>query len=234
MGTPAKSLPKAVRDRAGIALGPGGCARPALGPAVVGHVLLELAIDPPAATHHAKRIVARAGHSTLADGPDLVAARRLYELAIPPRPGPLVPPLRPPVVLRVTFTFAGRPDAPAGWHVRRPDLDNQVKLLADVLAARGYVADDAHVALQVLAKRTAPVPGVRVYLRTLLSADDVGHELAARGPRRPGWVDPLPDGAVWDAACGPRVDLWERPYPGFPPRASQGGGGAANRTGGEP
>lgn len=227
MGTIAsKHLPPEVLAAAGLrrAGARGGRAGVALGPPLAGHVLLELPVEPPTVTHHAKRIVTRQGRPRLVDSDELLAARRLYELAIPHRPGPLVAPIRGPAVLRITFTWRARDGDPPQWHAARPDLSNSVKLLEDVLVERGYLADDCHVALSVMAKRLGPVPAVRVYARTLLTGTDVGQEYPFGGREHRGVVWPLGDQVANEidrsrilqaaAAAG------ERPWPGFPPRAA--------------
>jgi Holliday junction resolvase RusA-like endonuclease len=217
MGISARDLPRAARERAGIKLGPGGRALPALLDPVAGHCLIDLAMDPPTATHHDKEIRIRNGHRTLIDSPALRAARDRYEAALPHRPGPAVVPLLPPVLMIVSFVFRAPADpaGPAdGWHTDTPDVDNAVKLVKDVLAGRGYFADDKHVALEIAAKRLAAMPRVRVYLRTLLSPGDPGLEYPIAAEVPPGWVTPV-DPLLAMAARGEWEDtVGEWPYQG--------------------
>lgn len=191
MGVDPRSIDKAARDRAGISL-VGGHARPKLSPALAGYFFLNLGIDPPTTTHHDKRIQMRrgddGGHMTLADSPELRAVWETYLRAVPER-RTLVP-LIPPVALHVCFRFrlpehwgqpaASNPAGPGWYHIGKPDLDNQVKVLKDVLALRGYLANDSHVAVEFLSKRwtlEGGPPGIWVYARTLAGPADRGQQI---------------------------------------------------------
>lgn len=196
MGIKASTLPKRIRTAAGITLDASGRVRSELAEPVVGHVLLVLAMDPPKVTHHDKIIVqpfAKGGGRAkprLIDSTELIAAREAYERAIPERN--VLVPLRAPVVLRIAFE-SERIGDPVQWSTETPDLDNANKLLADVLAARGYVVNDKDVAMLVLTKKLTPMESqVRIYLRSLLGPDDDGRELAYHGAN--GEVEALPRG----------------------------------------
>ena len=101
-----------------------------------------LAIIPPEATHHAKRIV-RIGKglkafSKLADLPALVAAKRTIDAALLPHR--VSAPLRGPVRLELEFTFPWRASEPKRVRARgripretRPDCSNLAKTTEDRL-----------------------------------------------------------------------------------------------------
>jgi Holliday junction resolvase RusA-like endonuclease len=203
VGIKPSTLPKHIRRAAGITLDASGRSRPKLASPVVGHVLLELDMEPPSVTHHDKEIVPRYGKGgvvrghRLVDSPGLRAAREAYERSIPERR--VLVPLRAPVALRVEFWFpwaivraygSGRDNGI--WMTDKPDLSNSIKQLEDLLALRGYIADDKHVSIQEAKKFISPhVAGcIRVYIRSLVSNADDGEELPYRGKR--GEVELLP------------------------------------------
>lgn len=205
MGHDPRSMPKDMRDKAGITL-VGGHARLRLAPALAGYFFLNLGIDPPTTTHHDKTIQKRGGqggHMTLVDSPALRAVWEKYLRLVPERR--TLAPLIPPVALHVHFRFrlpehwgqraASSPAGPGWFHIGKPDLDNQVKVLKDVLALRGYLANDSHVAMEFLSKRWAlegGPPGIFVYARTLASPADRGQMIGPDPSDGAGRIYPNP------------------------------------------
>lgn len=202
MGIDPRTIDKRIRDAAGITL-VGGRARGRLLAALAGYAFLSLSIDPPTVTHHDKKIQKRGGHLTLRDSPALRAARETYLRAVPER-AELIP-LVPPVALHVSFRFRlpadwrRRGDRGPGWfHIGKPDVDNLVKTVKDLLAQRGYLADDSQVAMAFLSKRwtlEGGPPGVFIYCRTLVGPGDDGRMLRIARGDEPGRIYPLPPGA---------------------------------------
>jgi hypothetical protein len=180
-----------------------------LGPPLPGHVLLDLDVDP----------------GVLQPNTALEAAVLRYEAAFPNRGGPTVAPLQWPLVMRATFTFKADDDdrpgrLPAGenWYPAEPDLQELVMVLKGVLWRRGYLLDEAHVSLDVSAKRLAAAAGVRVYLRTLLGPGDVGAEMPFVTRADRGHIHPLPLEAE-------RGDAGEQSLAAAAAKARRNGGG---------
>jgi hypothetical protein len=149
-------------------------ARPSLGSYLPGHVVLELPISPAYVSADAAELVAR---------------------GIKSRPGPHVAPLRPPVLIRVTCHYGAAGEA-VGWLGKGWPLD--FLPIVRVLVERGYVANAGHIALAIVAKRWGPLTGMRIYLRSLVGADDVGAEYPIPGQSL-GQICPLPELAERDA-----------------------------------
>lgn len=159
-------LPKHLRDKIGMVF-VGSHLRPKLLPGVVGGVGFCLRGDPPTTTHHAKKIILVRGQTRLGDTPALVAARAWYESRIPEVTAltPVAGPLR----ADVTFYFPlpKQPDKRRGQvagapHQQKPDRDNAVKLLMDVLALRGWIERDEQVTDGMIRKRWAAEGQARV------------------------------------------------------------------------
>lgn len=156
-----------------------GHLRKPLATRVEGMFCLHLAMAPPTVTHHDKEIGRRfkAGGGTvptLRNSPALNAAWTLYLSKIPERR--FLVPLAPPVKLWVTFRFPWpREGEPPGHdHVFKPDLDNSVKVLKDVLAMRGFLAADEHVSREDLAKEWAVTHGGEEIVITARSLNPLG------------------------------------------------------------
>lgn len=145
-----------------------GHLRPPLSPALEGAFQLIFWMDPPTATHHDKEIAQVFGkggrrHSTLRNSPALNAAWAEY-LSRTIERRTLVP-LMPPVELAVMFGFRcpqGREALDGLPYCHKPDLDNSVKVLKDVLALRGYLVADEQVFSERLLKVWARRPFVYV------------------------------------------------------------------------
>jgi Holliday junction resolvase RusA-like endonuclease len=157
--------------------------RKPLSHAVEGAFRLQLEIDPPTATHHDKEIGRRfkkggASVPTLRNSAALNAAWATYLTAIPERR--FLVPLAPPVKLWVVFQFRwtnsapGHTQPPMREHIAKPDLDNSVKVLKDVLALRGYLVADEHVSREDLTKQWAGRGSVYVLARSLNPNGDDG------------------------------------------------------------
>lgn len=195
--------------------------RKALGHSLSGYFWLWLDGVPPTATHHDKTIARRKNgvgrwHSTLANSPALVAAWDWYLARVPERQ--TLVPLRPPVVLAAVFRWPLPPDAGewppmaeyGGPHTEKPDLDNSLKVVKDVLALRGYLVDDAHVSRDGGSdKRWCEPnqrPGVLIMGRTLLGKYDPGQLFQPDAGDPAGIVHPLWFRREPNAPFVPKVD----------------------------
>lgn len=138
-----------------------------------------LAIVPPEATHHAKRIV-RIGKgpkafSKLADKPALVEAKRTIDQALQPFRVPM--PLQGPVRLALDFTFPWRVSESKRVRARgriprdtKPDCSNLAKTTEDRLVAMGFLEDDGQVVELIVRKWFGAEPGIRVVLEPVEAA----------------------------------------------------------------
>jgi len=142
-------------------------------------VTFVLHLDPPEATHHAKRIV-RIGRgpkafSKLADKPELVEAKRAIDAAL--QPHRVSAPLDGPVHLTLEFTFPWRVSEPQRVRARgriprttKPDCSNLAKTTEDRLVAMGFLRDDAQVVELLVRKWFGAEPGIRVVLESVEAA----------------------------------------------------------------
>lgn len=139
----------------------------------------RLAIIPPEATHHAKRII-RIGKgpkafSKLADKPELVAAKRTIDEALMAHR--LRSPICGPVRLTLEFTFPWRVSEPKRVRARgriprdtKPDCSNLAKTTEDRLVAMGFIEDDGQVIELTVRKFFGGDPGIQVTLEPHVEA----------------------------------------------------------------
>jgi hypothetical protein len=148
-----------------------------------------LACEPFTATHHDKKIITfRVGSSTrasLADKPNLVAAKEGYDLLLniwridEPLDGPLA------LTVGIVFPYlAGLPKRDRGRVIRRttkPDCSNLVKTIEDRLATktntkghpvRPFITEDARVSDLRVLKRFDEFPGIYIRIEQLDLFDD--------------------------------------------------------------
>ena len=83
--------------------------------------------------------------------PEVLEVKQLYRSHLaahrPPQP------LTGPIGLRVTWCYEESPTHPAGtWKTTKPDTDNLIKLLKDVMTELGYWKDDAQVCREQVEK----------------------------------------------------------------------------------
>lgn len=178
----ARDLTPQQRKQLGIKL-VAGRARVKLAEPVSGWVQMLLPGAPPTTTHHDKKLrpignwkAGRGGKGggrmTLADSAELVAARRWYEMRIAERA--VLVPIAPPIIAFVVFYYPMIEGVEEGdFCVRKPDRENAVKTLFDVLAQRGWVEDDSQISAGPIEKRHSRNPRVEIVLRTLTGKSDV-------------------------------------------------------------
>ncbi len=132
-----------------------------------------VACVPPTANHQNKRIVRRGKFASLADAPELVAAKQTLDaLLLPHQPAEPIPaPAR--VTLEFTWPWlASTPKRTKAAYVRvrkvsAPDCTNLAKTLEDRLAALRFIANDAGDAEVVLRKWHGDAPGIAVTIEAL-------------------------------------------------------------------
>lgn len=132
-------------------------------------IAFHLDIVPPKATSQSagKRMMIRNGKPMFFKNKDAKQAQEsLIALCQPFAPSQ---PIEDPVALLVEFTFPWRASEPK-WrrqlgrvaHDKRPDCDNLVKMLGDVLTQLKFYRDDAQVAQLTVTKAWGYRPGIRV------------------------------------------------------------------------
>ena len=83
---------------------------------------------------------------------------------------PYVPaePFAGPISLDVTFHFRAKRKKDYGtWKITRPDTDNMVKTLKDVMTRMGFWGDDSQIAFEICKKLYVDEPGIRIIVNQL-------------------------------------------------------------------
>ena len=124
---------------------------------------------PPTTNHHHKRIVKRGKFSSLADKPELVAAKATLDSLLLPHQRPTITGA---VVLSLVYTWpwlksARKGDIAKGRipHTSRPDASNLAKTLEDRLVALRFIEDDNAVVELHVAKWWGNEPGIAIEIR---------------------------------------------------------------------
>jgi Holliday junction resolvase RusA-like endonuclease len=135
-------------------------------------ISFNIPMVPPRATSQTKRLVMVAGkprffhkkkHAT-AEG-DLLTLCAQYAPSEP---------MKGPIRLLIAFRFPWRKGETKGrilagwaWNDKRPDLDNQAKLVCDVLCKLGFFQDDGQIASLVLEKLWSDKVGINIKMHSL-------------------------------------------------------------------
>jgi Holliday junction resolvase RusA-like endonuclease len=136
------------------------------------NISFHLPISPPKATSQTKRLVMSFGKPRFfPTKAHQTAERELLALCAPYAPAR---PLRGPLRLAVTFVFPWRTAEPKkrralgkAYCDTRPDLDNMVKLVADVLTKKGFYEDDGQISVLHIAKFWGDQIGISVDITPL-------------------------------------------------------------------
>ncbi|WP_288907317.1 RusA family crossover junction endodeoxyribonuclease [uncultured Megasphaera sp.] len=120
----------------------------------------------PSATHQEKKIATRGKRVIVYEPPKVMAARAKYaaELArfVPKRQ------LKGPLWLTTKWIYKDSKTHPAEtWKTTKPDTDNLVKMLKDVMTSLHFWKDDAEVACETIQKFYDIVPGLYVEIKEL-------------------------------------------------------------------
>jgi Holliday junction resolvase RusA-like endonuclease len=207
MGIPSRQFSREQLARGGVERLASSHVRPQTAPSLQGYFWGWLAGEPPTVTHHDKDLGWRWGSNgqrtpTLRNSAKLNAARDWYLARVPER-NDLIP-LRPPVLLKAVFCWALSPDTTrwpsgaryGGYRFEKPDLDNCMKVLKDVLAERGFLYDDSHVCLDGGSQKRWCHPnqcaGIAIYARSLSGPLDEGPTFQPDVGDRPWLVYPAP------------------------------------------
>ena len=127
---------------------------------------------PPKTTHHAKKIIHRGRFASLADKPELLAARET--LAILFRPYQPAAPMSGPLWLHLEFTWPWRRGDTKRIrqlgrmrYVHKPDCSNAAKTAEDVLKLTGFFLDDNLICRLQVDKWIGDTPGITVRIGRL-------------------------------------------------------------------
>lgn len=115
----------------------------------------------PSATHQMKKIAVRNGKPCVYEPPEVKEVRATF-MAHFAKFAPDAP-LTGPLVLTTRWIYPATKTHPARmWKTSRPDTDNLVKMLKDVLTALHFWQDDAQVAAEHILKYYDKLPGIYV------------------------------------------------------------------------
>lgn len=76
-------------------------------------------------------------------------------------------PLRGPVKLHTVWCYYSEEHGPGEWKITKPDTDNSLKLLKDVMTKLGFWKDDAQVCSELTEKIWNDLPGLYVAVELL-------------------------------------------------------------------
>lgn len=117
-------------------------------------------------THQQKDITVRGGKPIVYESAELKAVRAKYEAClaghVPDRM--LQGPLR--LITKWCFPLSGK-HRDGEYKTTKPDTDNLVKMVKDVMTDLHYWKDDAQVASEIIEKFWAKMPGLYVYIEEL-------------------------------------------------------------------
>lgn len=81
-------------------------------------------------------------------------------------------PIEGPVFLKVVFGFKAKTKKQLwSWKVTRPDTDNSIKTVKDIMSKMGFWKDDAQVAFEICKKMWVDEPGVLIVYESWPSID---------------------------------------------------------------
>ena len=125
-----------------------------------------LPIIPPTVTHQEKKVTVVKGKPVFYEPPDLADARQKLTayLAKHAPAEKLTGPLQ--LITKWCYPIIGKYQN-GQYKTTKPDTDNMIKLLKDVMTGLKFWQDDAMVASEVTEKLWAKVPGIYVCVRKL-------------------------------------------------------------------
>lgn len=124
-----------------------------------------VAIVPPTVTHQEKKAAVVKGKPVFYEPPELADARQklMAHLAKYAPSEKLTGPLQ----LITKWCYPRGKHKDGEYKITKPDTDNMIKLLKDVMKDLGFYKDDALVASEVTEKFWAEIPGIYVRIRKL-------------------------------------------------------------------
>ena len=129
---------------------------------------------PPTCTYQEKQVRVVNGKPVFYEPAELVAARqKLRDYLGQYR---ISQPLEGAVRLTTWWCFPRGKHHDGEYRISRPDTDNLVKMLKDVMTELRFWKDDAQVASEVIEKYWAEIPGIYIKLETVSGNQDEGRE----------------------------------------------------------
>lgn len=124
-----------------------------------------LPMAPPTKTHQEKQVRVVNGKPVLYEPAELKAVRTKLEAHLAKH----VPEEKytGPVRLMTKWCFPNGKHPPGTYKTTKPDTDNMVKTLKDVMTKLGYWVDDSLVASEIIEKFWAAVPGIYIRIEEL-------------------------------------------------------------------
>lgn len=125
-----------------------------------------LPMDPPTATHQMKRVDTRGWKPRFYEPESVQDARAKFTAHLAPKAPaePLIGPVR--LTVKWLFPITGK-RVDGQWKYTKPDTDNLLKLLKDVMSKCGFWLDDAQVASEINEKFWAETPGIFIAVEEL-------------------------------------------------------------------
>ncbi len=122
----------------------------------------------PSATHQMKKVTVRNGKPVVYEPPAVKEVRAMFMAHFAKyRPEH---PMEGPIWLVTKWIYPPTTKHPENtWKTTKPDTDNLVKLLKDVLTDLGFWLDDAQVASEAIQKFYAPTPGIYVQIEEMIN-----------------------------------------------------------------
>lgn len=124
-----------------------------------------IAIEPPTKTHQEKKVTIVNSKPVFYEPPELADVRQKLT-AYFARHAP-TDPLTGPLQLVTKWCYPRGKRGDGEYKTTKPDTDNMIKLLKDVMTTLGFWIDDAQVASEVTEKFWAEMPGIYVRIRKL-------------------------------------------------------------------
>lgn len=125
-----------------------------------------MAMIPPTVTHQEKKVHVVDGKPVYYEPPELKAARQKLKAHL----GQHIPPDRftGPVRLTTWWCFPIKGKHQNGeYKTSKPDTDNLVKMMKDIMTELHFWNDDAQVASEIIEKYWADIPGIYVKVESL-------------------------------------------------------------------
>ena len=125
-----------------------------------------LHILPPTKTHQEKQVTVVKGKPVFYEPPELLAVRQKFQAYLSKH----IPEKKYTGAIRLLtkwcFPISGKHED-GEYKTSKPDTDNMVKLLKDVMTELKYWTDDAQVASEIIEKFWAKVPGIYISIEEL-------------------------------------------------------------------
>lgn len=124
-----------------------------------------VAIIPPTVTHQEKQVAVVKGKPVFYEPPELIDARQKFTAHLAKH----VPDKKfnGPVRLITKWCYPRGKHKDGEYKTTKPDTDNMIKLLKDVMTQLGFWKDDAIVSSEITEKFWAEIPGIYVCIKKL-------------------------------------------------------------------